>query len=256
MVMRILIAEDEVELARGLKFLLEKHKFTVDIVHDGGDALDYFYNMEYDAVVLDIMMPKVNGLKVLGHIRKEKSNVPVMMLTAKAEIEDRVAGLLAGADDYLSKPFSTREFIARVKALVRRNLGYTGNVISVGNTELDCNRYELTCGVQALRLNNKEYQLLDLFMRHPCFVFSTEHLMDKVWGQDSDAGVDVVWTYIGYIRRKLKSLGRTLKSGRSVEPVIHWRRRNVKKNAVAVYPGGNGGIWDSHAFFGGWYQPD
>lgn len=205
--MRILIAEDEVELARGLKYLLEKHKFTVDIVHNGADALDYFCSAVYDAVVLDIMMPKMNGLEVLANIRKQPSSVPVMMLTARAEIEDRVAGLDAGADDYLPKPFSTREFIARVKALARRNLGYAGNVRSFGSVELDCNRYELTCGTQALRLNNKEYQLLDLFLRHPHFVFSTEHLLDKVWGQDSDAGVDVVWTYIGFIRKKLKTLG-------------------------------------------------
>lgn len=205
--MRILIAEDEVELARGLKFLLEKNKFTVDIVHDGEEALDYFHGTEYDAVVLDIMMPKRNGLEVLAGIRKEKSPVPVLMLTAKAEIEDRVAGLEAGADDYLPKPFATREFIARIKALVRRNAGYTGAVLSLGSVRLDCNRYELSCGSSAVRLNNKEYQLAELFFRHPHFVFSTDYFMDKVWGQDSEAGIDVVWTYIGFLRKKLKTLG-------------------------------------------------
>lgn len=122
--MRILIAEDEVELAKGLKFLLEKNKFTVDIVHDGAEAVDCFHCLEYDVIVLDIMMPKVDGLEVLRHIRRSKSGVPVLMLTAKAEVEDRVAGLEAGADDYLPKPFASREFIARVKALSRRNAGY------------------------------------------------------------------------------------------------------------------------------------
>lgn len=204
--MRILIAEDEIELARGLKFILEKNKFSVDIVHNGKDALEYFYNGDYDAIVLDIMMPEMNGLQVLENIRKGRSGIPIMMLTAKGEIEDRVAGLEAGADDYLPKPFSTREFVARVKALVRRNDNYAGSILSLGNVQLDCNRYELSSGSKSVRLNNKEYQLMELFLRHPHFVFSSEHIMDKVWGQDSEAGMDVVWTYIGFVRRKLKML--------------------------------------------------
>lgn len=204
--MRILIAEDEIELAKGLKFLLEKNKFSVDIVHNGVDALDYFHGVEYDAIVLDIMMPKMNGLEVLANIRKEKSAVPIMMLTAKAEVEDRVAGLDAGADDYLPKPFASKEFIARVKALVRRNSGYTDNVLNFGNVRLDCNRYELSSGLEVVRLNNKEFQLTELFLRNPHHVFSTDYLMDKVWGQDSAADMDVVWTYIGFVRKKLKTL--------------------------------------------------
>lgn len=204
--MHILVAEDEVELARGLKFLLEKNKFSVDIVHNGGDALDYFHTADYDAVVLDIMMPKPNGLEVLKCIRKEGSHVPVMMLTAKAEIEDRVEGLEAGADDYLPKPFSTREFIARVRALVRRNANYVSTVLAFGNVRLDCGCYELLTDTASVRLNNKEYQLMELFFRHPHLVFSTEHIMDRVWGRDSETGVDVVWTYIGFLRRKLKQL--------------------------------------------------
>lgn len=135
--MRILIAEDEVQLAEGLKYLLEKSRFSVDIVHDGIAALDYFRQSEYDAVVLDTMMPGVNGIKVLETIRAERSGIPVMMLTAKAEIEERVAGLGAGADECLPKPFSTREFIARVRALVRRNDNYTDRILSFGNIRLD-----------------------------------------------------------------------------------------------------------------------
>ena len=200
--MRILIAEDEVQLAEGLKYLLEKSRFSVDIVHDGIAALDYFRQSEYDAVVLDTMMPGVNGIKVLETIRAERSGIPVMMLTAKAEIEERVAGLEAGADDCLPKPFSTREFIARVRALVRRNGNYTDSILSFGNIRLDCNRFELSSGIESVRLNNKEYQLTELFLRHPHYVFSSGHIMDKVWGQESEAGVDVVWTYIGYIRIK------------------------------------------------------
>ena len=204
--MRILIAEDEVELARGLKFLLEKNKFTVDIVHDGADALDCFQCSEYDVVVLDIMMPKVNGLEVLRQIRKRRSAVPILMLTAKAEVEDRVAGLEAGADDYLPKPFATKEFIARVKAFSRRNAGYADLVLSFGDVQLDCNKYELACKENTVRLNNKEFQMAELFMQHPHFVFSTNHLMDKIWGQDSESDISVVWTYVGFLRKKLKEL--------------------------------------------------
>ncbi len=178
--MRVLIAEDEVELAKALKFLLEKNKFTVDMVHDGAEAL--------------------------ARIRKSGAAVPVLMLTAKAEIEDRVAGLEAGADDYLPKPFASREFIARVKALSRRNGGYSETILSFGDVELDCNRYTLGCGSLSIRLNNKEFQLAELFFRHPHYVFSTNHLMDRIWGQDSEAGIDVVWTYIGFVRRKLREI--------------------------------------------------
>lgn len=204
--MRILIAEDETELAKGLKFLLEKNKFTVDAVYDGAEALDYFQSRNYDVVILDIMMPKVNGLEVLRQIREAGSAVPVLMLTAKAEIEDRVAGLEAGADDYLPKPFASPEFIARVKALSRRNAGYAETCLSFGNVRLDCNRYEMTCQDRAVRLNNKEFQLMELFMRNPRFVFSTAHLMDKIWGQDSEADISVIWTYVGFLRKKLKEL--------------------------------------------------
>lgn len=204
--MRILMAEDEIALARALKFLLEKNKFTVDLAHDGAEALERFQETAYDVIVLDIMMPKVNGLEVLRRIRKSRSGVPVLMLTAKAEIEDRVAGLDAGADDYLPKPFASKEFIARVKALSRRNADYTDLILSFGDVALDCNRYELLCNSKSVRLNNKEFQLAELFWRHPHFVFSTNHLMDKIWGQDCEADISVVWTYIGFVRKKLKQI--------------------------------------------------
>lgn len=205
--MRVLIAEDEAGLAKALKYLLEKSKFSVDVVPDGAEALERFRSAAYDVVVLDIMMPGMDGLEVLSHIRKGGSSVPVLMLTARAEIEDRVAGLEAGADDYLPKPFASREFVARVKALSRRNAGYADCLLVFGDVALDCNRYELSCGGQSVRLNNKEFQLAELFLRHPHFVFSTDHLMDKIWGQDCEAGIDVVWTYIGFVRKKLRQIG-------------------------------------------------
>jgi Response regulators consisting of a CheY-like receiver domain and a winged-helix DNA-binding domain len=205
--MRILIAEDEVGLAKGLKYLLEKNNFTVDMVHNGADALAYAESVAYDAIVLDIMMPKKDGLSVLTELRQAGSSVPVMLLTAKAEIEDRVEGLDRGADDYLPKPFATQEFLARVRALVRRNAGYTDKTLSFGNTRLDCGSYELRCGDSAVRLNNKEFQVLELFFRHPHRVFSSEHIMDKLWNLEADVGIDVVWTYIGFVRKKLRSVG-------------------------------------------------
>ena len=204
--MRILIAEDEVATAKALKLLLEKSKYSVDIVHNGNDAWDYVSDGGYEVVVLDIMMPGMNGIEVLKKMRNNGIKTPVLMLTAKAEIEDRVAGLEAGADDYLPKPFATNELIARVKALGRRSENYTDSVKKAGNLELDGNRYEMRVKDKSVSLSNKEYQLMELFVLHPGFVFSTEHLMDKIWGLDSESDIDVVWTHIGFVRKKLRSL--------------------------------------------------
>ena len=205
--MRILIAEDEVTIARALKVMLEKNKYAVDMVHNGNDALDYIQATTYDALVLDIMMPKMDGIQALREIRSLGISTPALFLTAKAEIEDRVVGLDAGADDYLPKPFATAEFLARVRALVRRSSAYAPQKLTLGKTELDCGSYCLNVGTESVRLNNKEFQLLELFFRHPGQVFSADHLMDKVWGLDAAAEIDVVWTYIGFLRRKLKNLG-------------------------------------------------
>lgn len=204
--MRILIAEDETGIAKALKLILEKNRFSVDMVHNGLDALDYMLSVSYDAVVLDIMMPGLDGLEVLKRARAAGVSAPVLFLTAKSEIEDRVAGLDAGADDYLPKPFATREFVSRVKALTRRSGSYTPDVIRLGETALDLSGYTLCRGDRSVRLGNKEFQLMELFMRNRGRVFSTEYLMDKVWGLDSEAEIDVVWTYIGFLRKKLRQL--------------------------------------------------
>ncbi len=205
--MRILIAEDEAATAKALKLLLEKAKYSVDIVFNGKDAWDYIREGSYEVIVLDIMMPGMSGLEVLSLIRKNNIKTPVLMLTAKAEIEDRVAGLEAGADDYLPKPFATNELIARIKALGRRSENYTDTVQKAGNLILDGNRYEMTVGDRSVSLTNKEYQLMELFMLHPGFVFSAEHLMEKIWGLDTESDIDVVWTHIGYVRKKLRGIG-------------------------------------------------
>ena len=205
--MRILIAEDEASTAKALKVLLEKAKYSVDIVHNGTDAWDYVSAGQYDVIVLDIMMPGMSGLEVLSLIRQNRITTPVLLLTAKAEIEDRIAGLDAGADDYLPKPFATGELIARIKALSRRSETYTDSLLTVGNLVLDGNRYQMRVADAAVSLTNKEYQLMELFARHPGFVFFTEHLMDKIWGYDTESEIDVVWTHIGYVRKKLRAVG-------------------------------------------------
>ena len=204
--MRILIAEDEVTIARALKVMLERKKYAVDVVFNGKDALDYIRAASYDALVLDIMMPGMDGLTVLREARARGITTPALFLTAKAEVEDRVTGLDAGADDYLPKPFDASEFLARVRALTRRSGAYTPSRLTLGNTSLDCGTYQLLTPYGETRLNNKEFQLMELFLRHPRQVFSSEHLMEKVWGLDAEAEMDVVWTYIGFLRRKLKTL--------------------------------------------------
>ena len=204
--MRILIAEDEVSTAKAIKLLLEKAKYSVDIVHNGIDAWDYIQAGSYEVIVLDIMMPGMSGLKVLSLIRQNRIPTPVLLLTAKAEVEDRVAGLNAGADDYLPKPFATQELIARIKALARRSESYAESLKKVGNLELDGNRYEMRVGDESISLTNKEYQLMELFMQHPGYVFSTEHLMDKIWGYETESDINVVWTHIGFVRKKMRNL--------------------------------------------------
>ena len=205
--MRVLIAEDEVATAKALKLLLEKAKYSVDIVHTGTDAWDYISMGSYEVIVLDIMMPGLSGIDVLTKMRREHITTPVLLLTAKAEIEDRIAGLDAGADDYLPKPFATGELIARVRALGRRSENYSDSEKKAGNLTLDGNRFTMSVGDKSVSLTNKEFQLMELFINHPGYVFSTDHLMEKIWGLDTDSEIDVVWTHIGFVRKKLRSIG-------------------------------------------------
>lgn len=205
--MRVLIAEDETTIARALKAMLEHSNYAVDAVHNGNDALDYIRSIHYDALILDIMMPGRDGIDVLKTVRAEGNATPALFLTAKAEIADRVAGLDAGADDYLPKPFAASEFLARVRALVRRSGAYAPSALHLGNCTLDCGQYLIKTEFDEARLNNKEYQLAELFFRHPRQIFSSEHLMEKIWGTDSETEIDVIWTYIGFLRKKLKQIG-------------------------------------------------
>lgn len=204
--MRVLIAEDEQEIARALKKILEKERYAVDLVYNGRDALDYIRQIEYDALILDIMMPLMDGLEVLKQIRREGIFTPTLFLTARGALDDRVAGLDAGADDYLPKPFAAKELTARVKALTRRKDAYVPSVLTFGNISLDRDRYLLVSPEASLRLNNKEFQMMELFMRNPHHIFSTDHLMERIWGMESETEIDVVWTNIGFLRKKLKLL--------------------------------------------------
>ena len=203
--MRILIAEDETATARALKLLLEKSMYSVDIVHTGTDAWDYIQAGSYDVIVLDIMMPGMSGLDVLRHIRSSHIATPVLMLTAKAEIEDRVLGLDSGANDYLPKPFDSRELLARVRSITRSR-PETDAKLSFGNVTLDRATFELSTPTGSFRLANKEYQMMEYLMINPRRVISPEMFMEKIWGYDSEAEINVVWVYISYLRKKLAAL--------------------------------------------------
>ncbi len=205
--MKLLIAEDELDLAEALTVFFEKNQFTVDAVHNGFDAYEYAVTGEYDVIVLDVMMPKMNGVEVLQRLRAEGVSTPVMMLTAKAQTSDRIAGFNAGADDYLPKPFEPDELICRVRAMLRRSGSYHPAVLTVGDVRLDTGTGTLECGSEAARLSGREFQVMELFMRSPGIVLSAERIMERVWGWDSDAGINVVWVHISNLRKKLKAIG-------------------------------------------------
>lgn len=205
--MRLLLAEDEEELSRALVTLLKHNNYSVDAVCNGQDALDYLGTGVYDGAILDIMMPKMDGITVLKKIRSAGISIPVLLLTAKAEIDDRVTGLDAGADDYLTKPFAMKELLARIRAMTRRRTDTTDNVLSFGNITLDRATYRVTGPKASFRLSGKEFQMLEMFMINPGQVISAEQFMEKIWGFDSETENNVVWVYISYLRKKLSSLG-------------------------------------------------
>ncbi|MBR0416456.1 MAG: response regulator transcription factor [Firmicutes bacterium] len=205
--MKLLIAEDELDLAEALEALFVKNQFTVDVVNDGADAYDYAAGGDYDAVILDVMMPKMNGIEVLKKLRAGGFQTPVMMLTAKGETEDRITGFDSGADDYLPKPFAAEELISRVRALLRRSGGYTDSVLSFGDAKLDTATGMLSGPEGEIRLLGKEFQLMELFMRAPKVLVSADKLMERIWGWDSDSEINVVWVHISNLRKKLSAIG-------------------------------------------------
>lgn len=214
--MRILLAEDEKALSKAIVKIFEKNKYSVDAVYDGESAINYIRTGNYDVAVLDIMMPKADGITVLKTVRSSGNGIPIIMLTAKSEIEDRVLGLDCGANDYLSKPFDSRELLARIRALTRSSVSPDAK-ITVGNVCLDRTTFVLSSPYGNYRLTNKEYQLLEYFMSNPKAVLSTEQIMEKVWGYDSDSEINVVWVYVSYLRKKLAAINAdvTIKASRN-----------------------------------------
>lgn len=204
--MRILLAEDERSLSRAVTALLERNHYAVDAVYDGAEALDYLEGGNYDALTLDIMMPKMDGMEVLRRLRQEGNSIPVLMLTAKGEVEDKVLGLDSGANDYLTKPFASQELLARIRAMTREQTAQTTSQLHVGNVTLDRATFELSTPSGSLRLANKEFQMLELLMCNPRNLISTERFLEKIWGYDNEAEINVVWVYISYLRKKLAAL--------------------------------------------------
>lgn len=205
--MRILVAEDERDIARALEAVLAREGYQVDVVHTGRDALDYARCTTYDGLVLDIMMPGLDGLEVLQQLRKAGDSTPALFLTAKGDIADRVAGLDAGADDYLPKPFAVSELLARIRAMLRRREAYVPDVLALGDLELDPSTYTLICGTSTCPLVGREFAVMQMLMTNPNRVVTVDALMDEVWGWDSDIGVSTVWVTISNIRKKIKQLG-------------------------------------------------
>lgn len=204
--MRLLFAEDEKALSKALTAILERNNYTVDAVYDGQSALDYLVADNYDGVILDIMMPKLDGISVLKKIRDRGNLVPVLLLTAKSEVDDKVLGLDAGANDYLAKPFDSKELLARIRAMTRTQTAQASSKIQFGNVVLDRATFELSSVSGSFRLSNKEFQMLEFLMSNPRQIISAERFMEKIWGYDSETEINVVWVYISYLRKKLTAI--------------------------------------------------
>ena len=204
--MRLLLAEDEQDLSKALCAILKHNNYSVDPVYNGQDALDYGLCENYDGIILDIMMPKKNGIEVLKELRKNGVDTPVLILTAKGEVDDKILGLDSGADDYLTKPFAMGELLARIRALTRRKADFTPNLLTIGNLSLNRESFELSVGEESIRLGNKEFQMMEMLMSNPGRLISTEQFMERIWGYETEAEINVVWVYISYLRKKLASL--------------------------------------------------
>ena len=224
--MKLLIAEDEKDLAEALSAFFEKNQFTVDTVNDGKDAYDYAVAGDYDAIVLDVMMPKMTGIEVLRRLRAEENQTPIMMLTAKAQKYDRIEGFDSGADDYLPKPFAADELLSRVRAILRRSGDFKPNVLAFSNTTLDCSTGLLCAGGGNVRLSGFEFQIMEMLMRSPNMIFSADRIMEHVWGWDSEAEVSVIWVHLSNLRKKLAAIGSniSIQSVRGIGYVLEERK--------------------------------
>ena len=220
--MRILLAEDEITMAEPITAFLQYHKYTVDWVDNGEDAYYQAVSQIYDGLILDIMMPGMDGLEVLKRLRGEGRNMPVLLLTAKAEVEDRIKGFDSGADDYLPKPFDLYELLARVRAMLRRRDTYHSDMLSFNGLELAPDTCQLSFCGKTVSLSRREYQLMELFMNNPGVIFSADTLLDRVWGMDGIVEQGTVWVHVSYLRRKMADIGATavIRSRRGVGYVL------------------------------------
>ncbi len=205
--MRLLLAEDEKEMSNALVAVLKHSNYSVDAVYDGLDAYNYGISENYDGIILDIMMPKMDGIEVLKRLREKGINTPVLLLTAKSQVSDRITGLDSGADDYLTKPFAMGELLARIRAMTRRKTEFSPNDLSIGNITLSRETFDLKGPSGTQRLGSKEFQMLEMMMSNKNTLISTERFMERIWGYDSDAEINVVWVFISYLRKKLASVG-------------------------------------------------
>ena len=202
--MKLLLVEDEKQLSEALQQILIKNKYTVDAVYNGDEGLDYALTDVYDVIILDIMLPKLNGIEILKMIRKRKISTPVILLTAKGSVEDRILGLDSGADDYLPKPFSPDELLARLRALTRRNGDFINeNILEFSDIKLNLSTYDMEINDNSITLTQKEFEILKYFMQRPKLVVSKDDLITKLWGFDSDIEHNNIEVYISFLRKKL-----------------------------------------------------
>lgn len=209
--MKLLLVEDEKALSRALVTILERNNYSVDAVFDGEEAVEYIENDRYDGIILDIMLPRIDGLTVLKKIRAAGNLTPVLLLTAKSEVDDKVEGLDTGANDYLTKPFNPRELLARIRAMTRVKASQASSLLKMGNVTLNRATFEISTKTGSFRLARKEFQIFEILMSNPGVLISSERFMEKVWGYDSEAEMNVVWVYISYLRKKLATLDADIK---------------------------------------------
>ena len=205
--MKILIVDDERQLTEALVAILKQNKYSVDCAFDGEDGLDRALSGVYDLVILDVMMPRLDGFSVLKILRQKKIDVPILMLSAKSETSDKIEGLNYGADDYLTKPFSTDELLARIKALLRRKEKFTGDVLSYNDVQLDRDSFELIRGTKKIALGKKEFQILEMLILNEGKSIDKERFIEKIWGYDTDAEYNTIEVYVSFLRKKLTAVG-------------------------------------------------
>ena len=229
--MRLLIAEDDEKLLKSLLHVFKTNKFIADGVSNGQDALNYAMSGEYDSIVMDIMMPEKDDIQVLKELRKHHINTPVLLLTAKTQVAQRVEGLDAGADDYLPKPFSVAELLARVRAMLRRKENYTLELVSFMSVTLNCSTMEIVFEEKLISLSGKEFQVLEMLMKNPRIIIASEQLMTHIWGWDAAVDISVIWVHISNLRKKLEMIGApiTIKFIRGAGYMLEGRQINRRE---------------------------